>query len=228
MTHTISTKDVLMTDPPPPLGVIPHGLAAEPARGASGPAPGFDDLYQREWHAMTALGWSLTGSWAVAEELVQDAFADAFRRWETVSGLDRPGAWVRRAVINRSASHHRHRGVERRGLAVLGARQRSDGESDDSTGEAGADRVGDPAFWAAVRSLPERQLQCVALHYLEDRSVAEIAEVLDCRPATVKVHLHRGRLALAKRLDALEMSSSTATSNSDGSRMTNDLREEQR
>lgn len=44
----------------------------------------------------------------------------------------------------------------------------------------------------------------MALHYLEDRSIAEIAEVLDCRPSTVKVHLHRGRLALAKRLARLD------------------------
>jgi len=40
----------------------------------------------------------------------------------------------------------------------------------------------------------------VALHYLEDRPVAEIAEILDMKAATVKVHLHRGRLALARRL----------------------------
>lgn len=58
----------------------------------------------------------------------------------------------------------------------------------------------DEAFWMAVRTLPPRQAQCVALHYLEDRSVADIARVLECSENTVKVHLHRGRLALADRL----------------------------
>ncbi len=153
-----------------------------------------------------ALGWSLTGRWSVAEELAQDAFADAYRGWDRVGGLDRPGAWLRRAVVNRAASHHRHRQVEDRGLARLDARDRagSAGRGGDPTGDGAADRVGDPAFWAAVRALPERQAACIALHYLEDRSVADIAEVLGCRAATVKVHLHRGRTALTRSLAALD------------------------
>jgi RNA polymerase sigma-70 factor (ECF subfamily) len=58
----------------------------------------------------------------------------------------------------------------------------------------------DHEFWDAVRALPARQAQAIALHYLEDRPVAEIAEILGCAPATVKVHLHRGRRALADTL----------------------------
>ena len=58
--------------------------------GGIGDAAAFDALYQREWAGLVALGWSLTGSWAVAEELAQDAFADAYRRWDEVGELDRP------------------------------------------------------------------------------------------------------------------------------------------
>lgn len=202
----------------PPLRVV-SGADDAPA-----PGPAFEDLYEREWSGLVALGWSLTGSWGTAEELVQDAFADAYRRWPEIGRLDRPGAWVRRAVLNRAASVHRRRAVEQRGLARFDARAGADGDgaSSDRTGDRAADRVGDPAFWAAVRSLPERQAQCVALHYLEDRSVAAIAEVLDCRPATVKVHLHRGRLALARRLAALDDAAPGTA------RPTPDLREEDR
>lgn len=162
----------------------------------------FDDLYRDEWSGLVALGWSLTGSWARAEELTQDAFADAYRRWEEVGGLDRPGAWVRRALINRTASDRRHRDVETRGLARWSSRAASgdDVVGADRTGEQATDRVGDPEFWDAVRALPARQAECVALHYLEDRSVADIALVLGCKESTVKVHLHRGRTALAARL----------------------------
>lgn len=164
----------------------------------------FDDLYRSEWRAISAMGWTLTGSWSTAEELTQDAFADAFRRWDEIGGLDRPGAWVRRAVINRAASHHRHRGVEQRGLARWSSRIQTgdDTTTTDRTGDRATDAVGDPEFWAAVRDLPDRQRHCVVLHYLEDRSVAEIAEVLDSTESTVKVHLHRGRKALAERLSA--------------------------
>ncbi|MCU1497871.1 MAG: putative polymerase subfamily sigma factor [Acidimicrobiales bacterium] len=165
----------------------------------------FDALYRDEWHGLLALGWSLTGSWSAAEELVQDAFLDGYRRWDEVGRLDRPGAWVRRAVVNRAASHHRHQAVARRGLVVLGSRSTTEADSaaTDRTADRAAEHVGDPVFWAAVRSLPRRQAEAVTLHYLEDRSVAEIAEILGCRPATVKVHLHRGRQALARRLAAV-------------------------
>lgn len=182
-----------MTEPPPD-----SSTAAE----ADAPTAGFDDLYQREWPKIMALGWSLTGSWAIAEELAQDAFLDAYRGWGRVRKLERPGAWVRRAVINRAASHGRHRSVERRDHHLV-ATPGAEPADADRTGERATDRVGDPAFWAAVRSLPERQLAAVALHYLEDQSVAEIAGVLACRPATVKVHLHRGRQTLSRLLLAL-------------------------
>jgi len=58
----------------------------------------------------------------------------------------------------------------------------------------------DVRFWNAVRGLPAKQAQAVALFYLEDRPVSEIALVLDCSPATAKVHLHRGRQTLAQKL----------------------------
>lgn len=182
------------------------GPAAGPLRvaGATVGAASFDDLYRSEWPGIVALAWSLTGSWAVAEELAQDGFGDAYRRWAEVGRLDRPGAWVRRAVINRSADQHRRRATERTGLARAGSLQivsaRAGASAADPTGDEAVDRAGDPAFWAAVRALPERQAACVALHYLEDRSVDDIAGVLGCRPATVKVHLHRGRAALARAL----------------------------
>lgn len=184
--------------------------ATQESDGTTSPHRSFDALYRDEWAGLVALGCSLTGSWAVAEELAQDAFADAYRRWDEVGALDRPGAWVRRAIVNRAASQHRRGQVARRGTARLSVVRagEEDGAAADRTGDAAVDQVGDPAFWAALRSLPRRQAAALALHYLEDRSVAEIAEVLDCRASTVRVHLHRGRHALAERLTAVGSPSS--------------------
>ena len=58
----------------------------------------------------------------------------------------------------------------------------------------------DDEFWAAVHDLPRRQAQCITLRYLDDRSVDEITVVLGIAPATVRVHLHSARSALAVRL----------------------------
>jgi RNA polymerase sigma-70 factor, ECF subfamily len=55
-------------------------------------------------------------------------------------------------------------------------------------------------FWRLVRRLPPRQAHVVALHYAADRSVAEIAEVLEVAEGTVKAHLHKARTRLTKLL----------------------------
>ncbi|MCU1359517.1 MAG: polymerase sigma-70 factor, partial [Ilumatobacteraceae bacterium] len=77
---------------------------------------GFETFYVTTARRTLALAQSLTHSWADAEDLVQDAYADAHRRWATVGALDDPSAWVRRAVLNRSASRWHRLGREIRAL----------------------------------------------------------------------------------------------------------------
>jgi RNA polymerase sigma-70 factor, ECF subfamily len=150
----------------------------------------FDTFARRHRRPLVAFAWSLTGDLGVAEDLAQDALQAAWVAWDRVGALDSPGAWVRRVITNRAAGHLRRAGREHRALARLAGRPVRDVELEPA----------DDRFWAAVRSLPERQAQAVALFYLEDCSVAEIAEVLGCATGTVKVHLHRGRQALAQDL----------------------------
>lgn len=178
-------------------------MSPEGEQSAASVDPAFDRLFEEEWAPLVALGWSLLGSWTEAEDIVQDAFADAYRRWERVGGLERPGAWLRRAVINRTVSVRRHAEVARRGHRRLGGLQVVDGDgpSADRTGDAVVERVSDDGFWEAVRTLPERQAACVALRYVHGLPIKEIAAVLECRPGTVKAHLHRGRAALAELFD---------------------------
>ena len=59
----------------------------------------------------------------------------------------------------------------------------------------------DHELWSAVGSLPGRQRAAVVLHYLEDRPVREIAEILGCSQSTAKVHLHKARTNLSQRLN---------------------------
>lgn len=155
------------------------------------PAVDFDDLYRWHWRPVVALVYGLSGSRAGAEELAQDAFLAAHRHWDRVRDYDDPGAWVRRVAVNLAVSSLRRRAAEARAMARAGARRRP--VPDELAPE-------DEAFWRAVRALPARQAQAVALHYLEDRPVAEIAAILECAEGTVKVHLHRARRALAVAL----------------------------
>ena len=163
---------------PPPLRVV------EP----------FEVFYERELRSVIGLAYALSGSRSAAEDLAQDAFMAAHRSWDKVGRYDKPEAWVRRVVANMSVSMFRRKVREARALARLG---RTTTVLPELPAEA-------EQFWAAVRALPKRQAQTIALHYLEDRPVAEIAEILECSEATVKVHLHKGRTRLADRLQ-LEM-----------------------
>jgi RNA polymerase sigma-70 factor (ECF subfamily) len=169
----------------------PAVAAPGPVSAAPDPAPAsFAEFFDAEYRRVVGLAIVLCGRRAVAEELAQDAFLAAYRHWSRVRHYDNPGAWVRRVLINLAASSVRRRTRELRALARV-ALQR-----------APADEwpVGDEAFWSAVRGLPRRQRECIALRYVEDRSVAEIAHLLSIADATVRVHLHDARRALATRL----------------------------
>ena len=56
---------------------------------------------------------------------------------------------------------------------------------------------------AALRSLPDRQREVLALRYYLDLSEAEIAATLGISAGSVKTHAHRGLATLAERLEDL-------------------------
>ena len=144
-------------------------------------APDFDEFYATSARRSLAVAVALTGNWA---------YAAAYRDWARVGAYDNPSAWVARVLTNRSASRWRRHGREVRAIARLRARPVAVVE----------DSTGDPKFWAAVQHLPDRQREVVALFYVADRSVAEIAEQLGCSEGTVKSHLSRARLTLHETL----------------------------
>ena len=155
------------------------------------PRPTFEDFYRREFRPVVALAYALTGSRVGAEDLAQEAFLAAHQRWDRIGEYDKPEAWVRRVLSNMAVSAFRRRAAETRALARLALQRRE---------ALPALEPSDAEFWGAVRSLPPRQAQAVALFYLEDRPIAQIADILDCSPSTAKVHLFRGRQSLAAAL----------------------------
>lgn len=153
---------------------------------------GFDAFYRREYSRMVALAYALLGSGVAAEDVVQEAFLAAHRRWSKIAGYDDPRGWVRRVVVNRATSVLRRRTAEWRAVHRLGSR---DAWSTVPALEPGAREV-----WDEVRALPRRQAQAIALYYVDDLSLDEIGGVLGCSPGTVKTHLHRARQQLERKL----------------------------
>ncbi len=148
-------------------------------------------MYLREFGSVFALAYALSGSRWAAEDIAQDAFVAAHRQWGRVGGYDDPGAWVRRVAANLAVSAVRRRLAEARALVRLAGRR-------EPSYAALPDQDGD--FWRAVRRLPRRQAQVVALVALEDLSTAQAASTLGCSRRTVQVHLQKARATLAARL----------------------------
>jgi RNA polymerase sigma-70 factor (ECF subfamily) len=153
------------------------------------PPERFEDFYVKEYSAVVGLAYALSGSRSGAEDLAQEAFLAAYSNWDRIAAYEQPAAWVRRVVANRSVSSFRRRRAEAKALALAAFGHRIELPDLGSS---------DPEFWNAVRSLPRRQSQVVALFYLEDLPIADVADILDMSPGTVKRHLHDGRLALGR------------------------------
>jgi RNA polymerase sigma-70 factor (sigma-E family) len=162
--------------------------------GASGVVrlPGrFEYFYLEEYPKVVALAYALSGSRMGAEDIAQEAFLRAYRDWDRVGSYEHQAAWVRRVAANLATSGLRRRLLEARVLARLAGRWEAAVEP--LAGE-------DAQFWVAVRRLPRRQAQAVALYYFQDLSVQQTATVLGCAEGTVKAHLAKARAALARQL----------------------------
>ena len=152
----------------------------------------FEDFFRKEFPAMVALAAAVSRSPQAGEDLAQEAMLRARRHWRRISTFDKPGTWVRRVTINLALNSRR--GVAREARARLAWWDRHE--------PAEQPQSLDPDLLDALHALSPHQRAAVSLHYLEDRSTSEIADLLGCSESTARVHLHRGRQALAQHLGA--------------------------
>jgi RNA polymerase sigma-70 factor, ECF subfamily len=147
-------------------------------------------LFRAEYRGLVRALAVVAGDAESAADAVQDAFVQAFRHWRRIRRYDDPAAWVRRVAVNRVLNQHRRRDRREAAVGRLEA------------APAGVDRDLDIA--PAVAALPPQQRTAVALHYLADLSVAEVAVAMRVAPGTVKAHLHAARQTLAPKLEVTD------------------------
>jgi RNA polymerase sigma factor (sigma-70 family) len=122
-----------------------------------------------------------------AEDVAQEAFTQLYIHWSKISRYERPEAWVRRVAIRKAIKEQRRE------------RRRAELERVD-TAAARDPLSADLGLADALRALAPQQRAAIALFYLEDRPVHEVAGIIGCSPSTAKVHLHRGRQRLMEIL----------------------------
>jgi RNA polymerase sigma factor (sigma-70 family) len=131
------------------------------------------EVFVREhWPGLARSLSTFTGDPALGQDLAQEALARTVARWGRVRRMRSPGGFAYRVGVNLARDELRRRG---RPQPAMGETVHDDGDATVRLAVA-----------EAVASLPERQRLAVSLRYLADLSVVQTAEVMRCRPGTVK------------------------------------------
>lgn len=148
----------------------------------------FSAFFHAQFTKVTRVVYIIVRDSGAAEDIAQEAFTELLRRWDKISGYERPDAWVRRIAIRRAARFVRRQRLQ--DLLMLRFQPPTPGRE-----------TIDPDLDAAIRCLPAKQRAAIVLHYFEDRPLTEVAQILGCSHSTAKVHVHKARQRLAAALD---------------------------
>lgn len=153
----------------------------------SQPSPA--SLHADHYRSLVRMAALMTDSRALAEDIVQDAFAELVVRWQHIEPA-KALHYLRRTVANGAKSALRKRRSARRRLLVP--------VSDVPAADDHALRAaGHQAMLDAIAELPERQREVLVLRYYSGLSIVETAAALGVRPAAVTASAHRAIRALA-------------------------------
>jgi len=152
-------------------------------------------LYQVHAVGLIRLAVVMLGDRAAAEDVVQDAFAGLYRRWDHLSGQDRALGYVRSSVLNGCRTRLRARVRDER-LAAASPPTLAAASAEQAV-LAGEEHA---AVLAALRRLPHRQREALVLRYYLDLSESETAASMGIGRGTVKSTTFRALAALGRLL----------------------------
>lgn len=178
-------------------------------RVAQGDDAAFEGLVVRHQHRVYAFCLRLLGDPAEAEDVAQDVFLTVYKNAESFRGESAFTTWLLRIAKNQSLNRIKY--LERRGRSM---RRSIDELSDERMLgiEDGAERRPDVLIEGdqtvaivqqAIAALGEEHRVVLVLRDVEDLSYEEISQITGLPIGTVKSRIHRGRSALASRLERI-------------------------
>ncbi|WTW98668.1 SigE family RNA polymerase sigma factor [Streptomycetaceae bacterium NBC_01309] len=151
----------------------------------------FEEFATARTPALLRYAYMLCGDRELARDLTQEVLIRTLVKWRRVSRAQHPDAYMRAMLTNEYLAIRRRKAVTTvtvpyDGIAELGARSASpEGEY--------AERV---AMMQRLGMLPPRQRAVIILRYYEDLSDPQIADILGCRPGTVRAYATRALATL--------------------------------
>jgi len=169
-------------------------IAAVSAISPSGALPdrAFEAVAVPDARRLYTLALSILRDEGEAEDAVQETLLKAWRSWDSVSGMDKPAAWLTRVCVNHCIS--RRRTLRSRGWPPLTLYEDA---TSATLGRPGVDTID---MERAYRRLSLKQRAAITLNYRHGYSVDECAAFMGCRPGTVRTHVARGLATLRKEL----------------------------
>lgn len=155
-------------------------------------------LFQTQGRSLVRLARLFVDDRDAAEDIVQEAFLRLARHAGKIDAVERAPAYLRSIVLNLARDHNRRGLVSLRHHAAHG--REVDVDVDDTATERLVREEEHQRVLDAVRRLPTRQRDCVALRYFEEMSVNDIASTLQLSANSVKTHLQRALAALERAL----------------------------
>jgi RNA polymerase sigma-70 factor (ECF subfamily) len=145
------------------------------------------DLYQNK---VIRLIYTLVGNIAIAEDIAQDALLKVWQALDIYDGRAALGTWIYTIARNTALTHLRAE-TYRRTLPL------------DAVAEPAATSAAEPGpdIRKHVERLPEEQREAIVLYYFQEKSVEDVAQMLDLPIGTVKSQLFRARKTLAEKLN---------------------------
>lgn len=169
----------------------------EEARPAgSGPPPEFGALYEEHYPRLYRTVRAIVLDPRLAEDLTQDAFVQAYVKWDTYQGQGPVAAWLYRIAVNHALSHLRRPRLPAL-VARIGQNLFHGGQEPDPQTMV-ADRMD---VTAALTTLAPQQRAALVLYYYHGYSYREIATVLNIAEGTVGASLNAARKRLRGRLE---------------------------
>jgi RNA polymerase sigma-70 factor (ECF subfamily) len=154
-----------------------------------GDVAGFDGLARRWQQPLLNFAYRLTGNWAAAQDVVQETWLVVIRGLVTLKDVTRFRAWLFRVASHKCQDHWRRSATQERFAEAV----QQQAETAAAAKPPNAQRTD---IDAAFRRLPPESRTVLALMYLEDFSVVEIANVLSLPEGTVKSRLFHARQQL--------------------------------
>jgi len=135
----------------------------------------------------------------LAEDLVQQAFEAACWAWQGLRALaeEQRRYWLRKTLANIAMSGFRREAAFRERMPRIEIRYR---KTQADPAEQAFSAIKLERCWRIIEGMPKRQHAVALLRWRLDMKEADIAAILNMKPKTVSVHLHRARRALIAEL----------------------------